>query len=53
MSRRSNVVHAACDFAACFTNRDRPPTAGRFSRAAIIVPFLNGSGIDDLLTSLS
>ena len=47
MSRRRNVVHAACD------SRDRLTTAGKFSRAALIVPFLNGSGIDELLTSLS
>jgi NADPH2:quinone reductase len=28
----------------CFTNRDRSATSGKFSRAAVIVPFLNGSG---------
>ena len=37
----------------CLTNRDRSATGGRFSRAAPIVPFLNGSGIGELLTSLS
>ena len=44
MSRCSNIAHAAGDFAALPDEPDRSATGGRFSRAAPIVPFLNGSG---------